>query len=268
MARTKVMGVLNVTPDSFSDGGAFQDVPVAISHALELVSAGADIIDVGGESTRPGAQPVEEATEINRVIPVVAALADRGVTVSVDTTKAGVAAAAITAGASIVNDVSGGLADPEMAEVIADHKDVRYIVGHWRGNPRVMDQHAQYEDVTKEVTAELAARVAALLLQGVESRQLIVDPCLGFAKAGNHNWSILAHLNTLAALGYPLLIGASRKRFLGEVAEDVDAATVAITTQAALAGVWAVRVHDVAANRAAVNVAAKLRSFMDEKEHS
>jgi len=254
MARTLVMGILNVTPDSFSDGGLFLAADAAIAHGLAMVADGADLVDVGGESTRPGALPVPVEVELARVIPVIAALATQGVAVSVDTMKAEVALAAIEAGASVVNDVSGGVADARMPEVIASHPDIRYVAGHWRGEPWLMDQLASYEDVVAEVASELAARRAELVAAGVRPVQLILDPNLGFAKLGRQNWQVLAGLPVLQAIGQPVLVGASRKRFLTQVTADAEAATVALTALLAAAGAWAVRVHNVTANRAAVNV--------------
>ncbi|NHC44279.1 dihydropteroate synthase [Motilibacter sp. K478] len=258
------MGVLNVTPDSFSDGGRWMDAGAAVAHGLELVADGADLVDVGGESTRPGAQRVPEDEEHRRVLPVVRALTAQGVPVSVDTMRASTAAAALDAGACLVNDVSGGLADPELAKVARDAR-APYVVMHWRGHSTSMQSRAVYDDVVGEVVAELRARVDAALDLGLLPEQLVVDPGLGFAKNAEHNWRLLAGLPALAALGLPVLVGASRKRFLGTllsgddqapapVAERSDA-TVAVTALAAAAGAWCVRVHEARANRAAVAVA-------------
>ncbi len=258
-----VMGIVNVTPDSFSDGGRYVDTEAAIAHGQRLVDEGATIIDVGGESTRPGAtRPVTEE-ELRRVLPVIRELAARGIVVSVDTMRAGVAAAAIDAGAVIVNDVSGGLADPGMAGVAAQSH--AYLVAmHWRGHSHDMQTRATYTDVVVDVRAELAERLKALQAAGVSPDRLIVDPGLGFAKLPEHNWALLADLTALASLGFPLLIGASRKAFLGVLeagpdgaprpAQDRDAASAATSYACAAAGVWGVRVHDVAATVSAIRV--------------
>ncbi|MBQ0825968.1 dihydropteroate synthase [Streptomyces sp. RG38] len=256
------MGVLNVTPDSFSDGGRYAATAPAVEHGLALWAAGADYVDVGGESTRPGAVRVDAATEARRVLPVVAELAAAGVRVSVDTTRAAVAEAAVGAGAALVNDVSGGLADPAMARVVAG-AGVPWVIGHWRGASRDMYAGAVYDDVVAEVRAELLARADAAVAAGVDAGRLILDPCLGFAKLAGHDWELLARLDVLAALGPPVLLGASRKRFLASAltggagrstARSRDAATLATTVLAARAGVWGVRVHDVAASADAVRV--------------
>ncbi len=218
--RTLVMGVVNVTPDSFSDGGQWFAPDVAVAHGRELLAQGADIVDVGGESTRPGAARVAASEELRRVLPVVRELAGEGAVVSIDTTRAEVAAAALEAGAIIVNDVSGGLADPAMAGIVAG-AGVPYVVSHWRGHSDVMDGLDDYDDVVRDVARELAARVRVLRETGVRREQLILDPGLGFAKVGDANWELLARLDELIALGYPVLVGASRKRFLGHLlAED------------------------------------------------
>lgn len=258
------MGVLNVTPDSFSDGGAFFDIPKAIDRGLRMWAAGADIIDVGGESTRPGAQRVDESEEQRRVLPVIAALADAGVVVSVDTMRSDTAAKALDAGAQIINDVSGGLADPKMAKTAAV-SGAGFIAMHWRGHSDQMQAQAVYADVVAEVCSELQARIRLLTDAGVT--HLAVDPGLGFAKEPAHNWQILQGLDRLMALGYPVLIGASRKRFLGELlaeadgdraAQEREAATVAVSALCARAGVWAVRVHEVRGNADAIRVAAAM----------
>jgi dihydropteroate synthase len=264
--RCLVMGVVNVTPDSFSDGGVWFDHDAAIRHGLDLVADGADIVDVGGESTRPGAQRVSLPEELRRVVPVIEALAAEGVPVSVDTMRAEVAEAAIGAGARLVNDVSGGLADPAMPRVVAKAA-VPYVVMHWRGHSHDMDTRAVYEDVVREVSEELRVRIEAVVREGVDPALLIVDPGLGFAKRpeDNHNWTLLAHLSALRALGHPVLVAASRKRFLGRLLAtggvprpfaESDDATVAITALAAAAGAWCVRVHRVRPNADAVRVAA------------
>jgi dihydropteroate synthase len=265
--RCLVMGVINVTPDSFSDGGEFFDHDAAIRHGLDLVREGADIVDVGGESTRPGAQRVSLEEELRRVVPVIEALAAAGVPVSVDTMRAEVAEAAVAAGARLVNDVSGGLADQAMSRVVAKAA-VPYVVVHWRGHSHDMETRAIYADVVREVTDELRNRIKAIIREGVDPAQLIVDPGLGFAKRpeDNHNWTLLAHLDALLALGHPVLVAASRKRFLGRLLAapdgmprpflESDDATVAITALAAAAGVWCVRVHNVRPNADAVRAAA------------
>ncbi|WP_285777995.1 dihydropteroate synthase [Microtetraspora sp. NBRC 13810] len=259
------MGVVNVTPDSFSDGGQWFDEDAAVRHGLELVRQGADIVDVGGESTRPGAARVSLEEELARVTPVIRALVAERVTVSVDTMRAEVAEAAVAAGARLVNDVSGGLADPAMPRVVAA-TGVPYVVMHWRGHSHDMQSRAIYTDVVTEVREELAKRVDLVLAEGVAESQIVLDPGLGFAKQGEHNWELLARLDRLAALGYPLLIGASRKRFLGRLLAAPDGtprpfshsddATAAVTALAAQAGAWCVRVHQVGPNADAVRVAA------------
>ncbi|MPV38822.1 dihydropteroate synthase [Georgenia subflava] len=257
------MGVVNVTPDSFSDGGQWFDTDVAIAHARHLLAQGADIVDIGGESTRPGAAPVTPDEERVRVLPVVRALVADGAVVSVDTVNATTARAAAEAGAHIVNDVSGGLADPEMAPTLA-RTGLVYVIQHWRGSPETMDSLATYDDVVGEVCAELEQRVAGARRAGVRPEQIVVDPGLGFAKKAPHNWLLLAHLDALAELGHPVLVGASRKRFLSAVVPPAladqplarDNATSAISALSAAAGAWAVRVHEVAASVDAVRVAA------------
>ena len=263
--RCLVMGILNVTPDSFSDGGAYFSPARAIDHGLELAAAGADIIDVGGESTRPGALPVPSSEELGRVLPVVRELSRADVLVSIDTMHASVAAAALDAGAAIVNDVGGGLADPGMAPVVA-RSGVPYVVMHWRAPSRQMRQHAVYADVTAEVTAELQDRVGNLTARGVREDQIILDPGLGFAKRPAHDSALLRDLGQLRELGFPLLVGASRKSFLGQLPgsgdparvapPDRDAATAAVSVLAAAAGAYCVRVHDVRSSLDAVHVAA------------
>jgi dihydropteroate synthase len=264
-ARCLVMGVLNVTPDSFSDGGRWPDVGSAVRHGLDLIADGADLVDVGGESTRPGAGRVDEDEELRRVVPVVRELALAGVPVSVDTTRAQVALAAVAAGAVLVNDVSGGLADPQMAPVVAE-AGVPFVVMHWRGPSEAMDELAQYGDVVPDVLAELRRRVDALADAGLDPGYVVLDPGLGFAKRAEHNWALLARLGELAEIGRPVLVGASRKRFLGSLlagpdteprpADQRDHATAATTVLAALAGAWCVRVHDVAPSADAVRVVA------------
>lgn len=251
---TVVMGVLNVTPDSFSDGGCYLDPAAAVAHGRELAEQGADLVDVGGESTRPGAARPDPTDELRRVIPVIEQLVAAGVPVSVDTMRATVARAAVAAGATMINDVSGGLADPQMADVVAGN-EVGYVVMHWRGHSQDMYHHARYDDVAADVARELAQRVRCLQAHGVRREQLVLDPGFGFAKAAEHNWALLAHLRGLRDLGLPLLVGTSRKSFLGRVGvaadapprppEERDAATVATTVLAVQAGAWGVRVHDV-----------------------
>ncbi|WP_067481162.1 dihydropteroate synthase [Actinomadura hibisca] len=265
--RCLVMGVVNVTPDSFSDGGAWFDPEKAVRHGFDLVAEGADIVDVGGESTRPGAQRVSREEELRRVVPVIEALAAGGVPVSVDTMRAEVAEAAVAAGARLVNDVSGGLADPGMPRVVAA-AGVPYVVMHWRGHSHDMHSRAVYADVVAEVREELLRRVDAVLAEGVDPSMIVLDPGLGFAKSpeAGHNWALLAHLAAFAATGYPVLVGASRKRFLGRLLAAPDGtprpfagsddATVAITALAAAAGAWCARVHRVRPNADAVRVAA------------
>lgn len=262
--RALVMGVVNVTPDSFSDGGRWATTELAVAHGRQLIAQGADLLDVGGESTRPGARRVDLAEEQNRVLPVIRELADAGVAVSVDTIHAATAAAAIDAGAVIVNDVSGGLADPAMAGVLAD-AGVVYICQHWRGDPRTMDGLTDYGgDVLAGVEAELRARLDHLADAGLADEQVVIDPGLGFAKTHEQSWRLLAATARLREdLRRPVLIGASRKRFLAlalpdDVAADPlarDAATAATTALAAAAGAWAVRVHEVPASRDAVRTA-------------
>jgi dihydropteroate synthase len=252
--RCVVIGVLNVTPDSFSDGGRYLAVADAVAHGIAMHARGADIIDVGGESTRPGAERVEPSVESARVVPVIRELAAAGVPVSVDTMRARVAEDAIAAGARIVNDVSGGLADRDMAKVVVGY-GVPWILMHWRGQSRDMDKLATYRDVVAEVRTELSARVDAALAAGAAPESLVLDPGLGFAKRAEHDWAPLHGLPSLIELGFPVLVGASRKRFLGRLLSDSDGrprppdgredATAAVSTLAAAAGAWGVRVHDV-----------------------
>ncbi|MEY9214736.1 dihydropteroate synthase [Thermobifida halotolerans] len=269
--RCLVMGVVNVTPDSFSDGGQWFDSHRAIEHGLRMVEEGADIVDVGGESTQPGAQRVPADEELRRVLPVVTELARQGVAVSVDTMRAEVAAASVDAGAVLVNDVSGGLADPEMARLVAA-SGVSYVLMHWRGHSHDMQKRAVYTDVVQEVHDELSRRMAVVVDQGVDPGQIVIDPGLGFAKSPDrgHNWALLAHMDRLADLGRPVLIAGSRKRFLGRLLSDAegspraftdcDDATVAMTALAAFHGAWGVRVHDVRPNADAVRVARAWRT--------
>jgi len=272
-ARALVMGVVNVTPDSFSDGGRWLDRAGAGARGRELAAAGADIVDVGGESTRPGAQRIPAAEELRRAIPVVTELAGAGVCVSVDTMRASVAERALEAGAAMVNDVSGGLADPAMVAVVAA-AGVPYVVTHWRGHSADMYRKAVYGDVVAEVRAELGRRVQEVIAGGVDPAQIIVDPGLGFAKLAEHNWALLGSLPEISCLEvagspFPLLVAASRKRFIsrllagpdGELRSftGTDDATAALTALTAAAGAWCVRVHEVPASADAVRVAARWR---------
>ena len=259
-----VMGVVNVTPDSFSDGGEWFEPAAAIRHGLDLVAQGADILDVGGESTRPGAERPPEQEELRRVLPVVEALAAHGAVVSVDTMRAPVARAALRAGAALVNDVSGGLADDGMARVVAE-AGAPVVAMHWRGHSADMQSRAVYADVVAEVCAELAERASDLVRQGVPADRIVLDPGFGFAKHAEHNWSLLRHLDRVLDLGHPVLVGTSRKAFLGRVGVapdgqsrpplDRDAATAATSMHAAVVGAWGVRVHEVPSTLDAMRVA-------------
>lgn len=263
--RTLVMGVVNVTPDSFSDGGRWVEPADAVRHGLDLLADGADLLDIGGESTRPNAARVPVDTELARVLPVIEGLVARGAVVSIDTTRAFVAREAIARGALIINDVSGGLADPDMHRTAAETGAV-YVAMHWRGPADVMDSFDVYDDVVADVRRELADRLAALRAAGVRAEQIVLDPGLGFAKSGLSNWPLLAHLDALISLGRPVLVGASRKRFLGQLLADPDGrptdplerdhATAAVSALAAAAGAWCVRVHEVRGSADAVRVAA------------
>ncbi|MFJ4183761.1 dihydropteroate synthase [Kitasatospora sp. NPDC089509] len=268
--RCAVLGILNVTPDSFSDGGRWLDPGRAVAHGLELVAQGADLVDVGGESTRPGARRVPVEEELARVLPVVRGLARQGVTVSIDTMRAEVAEAAVDAGARIVNDVSGGRADDRMAKAVA-RAGVPFVVMHWRGQSAGMDGLADYRDVVTEVVAEVGRQLDAVVSAGVDPAQVIVDPGLGFAKGRGDDLALLAALDAWAVLDRPLLVAPSRKRFLGELLADPatgeprpagerDAATAAAAVLAAAQGAWAVRVHEVRATADAVRLEAALRA--------
>lgn len=270
--RICVVGVLNVTPDSFSDGGRYPSLDAAVAHAVEMRQAGADLVDVGGESTRPGARRVAAEEELRRVLPVIRELAAAGVPMSIDTYRASVAAAALHAGVEVVNDVSGGLADPDMAAVVRD-AGCPWILMHWRGHSERMQELARYDDVVKDVRAELLARVDTAVAAGVPQNRLVIDPGLGFAKTGTHDWELLAALDSFVELGLPVLIGASRKSFLGRllaapsgqprpVGEREDA-TAAITAHCAARGVWGVRVHEVRPSVDAALVVARIRAFRD-----
>src|SRR4051812_35244818 len=267
--RIIVMGVLNVTPDSFSDGGRYADLDSAVAHAVRMTAEGADLIDVGGESTRPGAVRVAAEEECRRVLPVIGELAAAGLTVSVDTYRASVAEQALAAGARVVNDVSGGLGDPDMARVVRD-AGCPWVLMHWRGHSDRMAELAPHDDGGAAVPARLLGRVDDALAAGVAESQLVLDPGLGFAKNAGHNWALLAHLEALTGIGLPVLIGSSRKSFLGSLLAGPDgtarptsgreAATTALTLFAALNGAWGVRVHEVAANVDAALVAAAIRA--------
>nr|WP_306173262.1 dihydropteroate synthase [Aeromicrobium duanguangcaii] len=266
--RCVVMGVVNVTPDSFSDGGRWFDPGAAAEHGFELVRHGADLVDVGGESTRPGALPVDREEELRRVVPVVRRLADAGVLVSVDTMWAETAEQAIDAGAVLVNDVSGGRADPAMVPLVA-RTGVPFVVMHWRAHSEQMQQHTEYRDVVEDVLAELWEQFDAVCDAGVDPDRIVLDPGLGFSKTGDQNWTLLAHLDRFTSLGRPLLVAASRKGFLGALladevgprpVEEREDATAAISTLSALAGAWGVRVHEPRRSADAVRVVARLRA--------
>jgi dihydropteroate synthase len=251
---TLVMGILNVTPDSFSDGGEYLDPAKAIARGLEMVDEGATIIDVGGESTKPGAERVTLEEELTRVIPVVHALAKAGAKVSVDTMRAETAAMAVAAGASIINDVSGGLADPAMHATAAALK-VQYICMHWRGQSKEMDSLAVYDDVVTDVINELTKQVASALLAGIEPTKLVVDPGLGFAKNAEQNWELLRNIDKFKELGFPILVGGSRKRFLGgENPSERESSSIALTTWLATKHIWGVRTHSVKPHVDAIKV--------------
>ncbi|MET8683251.1 dihydropteroate synthase [Streptomyces sp. NPDC004732] len=267
--RCGVMGIVNVTPDSFSDGGLWLDPGRAVAHGLELMAQGADLVDVGGESTRPGASRITCEEELRRVLPVVRGLVEGGALVSVDTMRARVARAAVDVGACLINDVSGGQADPDMAGVAA-RSDVPYVVMHWRGHSAAMDGLASYDDARIDVVREVERQVDAVVSAGVDPGRVIVDPGLGFAKDRDDDWELLAGIDELTALGFPVLVGASRKRFLGTLLADPvtgtprpargrDAATTTVSGWAAARGAWAVRVHEVADSADAVRVGSALR---------
>lgn len=266
-----LMGVVNVTPDSFSDGGRWLEPDAAIAHGRALLAAGADILDIGGESTRPGATRPLVEEELGRVVPVIEALAAEGARVSVDTMRAEVAAAAVGAGATIVNDVSGGLADPRMLDAVAD-LGATYVAMHWRAHADHMRDFAVYDGpggVVAAVRDELAARVDAMLAAGLDRDRIVLDPGLGFAKRAEHDWELLRDLAPLHALGYPLLVGASRKSFLGRLlasggvprpVDEREHASSALTVLLAQRGAWGVRVHDVRAAKDALLVLARLET--------
>ena len=240
-----IMGILNVTPDSFADGGRHNDFDAAVARGLEMIAEGVDIIDIGGESTRPGADRVTEAGEIQRTIPVITELAKHGAKISIDTMRASTAEAAVKAGAAIINDVSGGLADAQMLEAAA-HLRVPYIAMHWRGQSKDMNSKAIYTDVVADVISELQERIDAALDAGIKQGNLIIDPGLGFAKDAQHNWEIIDAIDQFVVMGYPVLVGGSRKRFLGgDSPDEREQATIELTKRLATTGVWAVRVHSV-----------------------
>jgi len=243
------MGILNVTPDSFADGGKNFETQHAINRGLEMIDEGVDIIDVGGESTRPGAERVSAAEEEARVLPVIRGLVGSGVTISIDTMRASTAKLAVEAGATIVNDVSGGAADPNMFSTVAA-LGCKYTIMHWRGHSKDMNSKAIYGDVVSDVISELQERISAALDAGIQPGNLIIDPGLGFAKEAEHNWKIVDSIDKFVELGYPVLIGASRKRFLGgESPDEREQATIELTKRLATTGIWAVRVHSVKPHR-------------------
>ena len=248
-----VMGILNVTPDSFADGGRHNDFEAAVKRGLEMIAEGVDIIDIGGESTKPGAERVPETEELARVIPVIEALAKHGATMSIDTMRASTAKAAIEAGAQLINDVSGGLAD-ELMLVTAAQLNVPYIAMHWRGHSKDMNSRAVYGDVVTDVISELQERIDAALDAGISQNNLIIDPGIGFAKDAHHNWEIIDSIDRFVAMGYPVLVGASRKRFLGgDNPDQRENATIALTKRLSGSGIWGVRVHSVKPHKEVLN---------------
>jgi dihydropteroate synthase len=266
--RCLVMGVVNVTPDSFSDGGRWLDAATAVRHGVSLAADGADLVDVGGESTRPGALRIDADEEVRRVLPVIEGLVAEGIVVSVDTMRAATARRALEAGATIINDVSGGRADPDMMPLAAETGSP-VVLMHWREHSASMQRHTHYDDLVADIRSELGVQVDAALAAGVAPDRIVVDPGLGFSKTGEQNWTVLAHLDAFVDLGYPLLVAASRKGFLGELlaggagprpAGERDDATAAVTTLAASAGAWCVRVHDARSSADAVRVVARLRA--------
>jgi dihydropteroate synthase len=263
------MGILNVTSDSFADGGRHFTIDDALKRADQMIAEGVDIIDVGGESTKPGADRVTEKEEEARVIPVISELVKKEKPISIDTTRAVIAEKAIKLGVSYVNDVSGGLADPAMYSLIAKNPQVQYIIMHWRAHSKTMQEHATYKDVVKEVKEELEERINSAIEAGVEPEQIIIDPGIGFSKLGEHNWELLRNIDRLALLGYPIMIGASRKRFLGELTgatspDDREAASIAITAMVAKQNVWGVRTHSVKPHRDAIATVAAFAKFKPE----
>lgn len=262
---TLVMGILNVTPDSFADGGRHFTLSDAIRRSEEMIQEGVDIIDVGGESTRPGADRVSEAEERERTIPIIKELVKLGVTVSIDTMRATIAREAIKAGARFINDVSGGLADKKMTKVVVDHPEIQYIAMHWRAHSDQMQSKAIYKDVVREVKDELQNRIDTLISAGADPDQLIIDPGIGFAKLSDHNWELLQNIDRLSLLGFPILIGASRKKFLGDLTsthnpDDREAASIAVTTLMAKAKIWGVRTHSVKPHKDAIAAVEKMYS--------
>ena len=244
------MGILNVTPDSFSDGGEFNSFESAVAHGLAMITEGANIIDIGGESTRPGALRITEEEELSRVIPVIKELSHHGAVISIDTMRSGVARAAVEVGATYINDVSGGLADSQMHHVVAD-LGTKYILMHWRGHSIDMNTKATYSDVVAEVKAELMEQVGKALAAGIAKEKIILDPGIGFAKESEHNWELIHRITEIVDLGYPVLVGASRKRFLGgDSPSEREAATLKITEDLLTTGIWGVRVHSVAPHKA------------------
>lgn len=267
--KTLVMGILNVTPDSFADGGRHFSIDDALKRADVMISEGVDIIDIGGESTKPGSDRISEAEEEARVMPIITALAKKEIPLSIDTTRATIAEIAIKKGATFVNDVSGGLADPAMYALIAKNPKIQYIIMHWRAHSKTMQEHATYKDVVKEVKKELEERINSAIETGVNPEQIIIDPGLGFSKLSEHNWELLRNIDRLALLGYPILIGASRKRFLGELTgatnpDEREAASIAITAMVAKQNVWGVRTHSVKPHRDAIATVAAFAKFKQE----
>lgn len=264
--RTLVMGVINVTPDSFSDGGRFLESEIAINHGRTMIEQGADIIDIGGESTRPGAERISEQEEIDRVLPVIEALVSDGAIISIDTMRTSVAKAAVAAGAHIINDVSGGKSDPDMLPYVAT-LDLPFILMHWRGPSNVMNSLTDYDDVVLDVRNELMAQVAVAEAVGIKRSRIALDPGIGFAKTVDQNWPILKHLDVLEAEGLPILMGVSRKTFLGELLakdgepramDDREAATTTISVLMAQRNTWCVRVHDARSSRDAIEVVQRM----------
>lgn len=273
---TLIMGIVNVTPDSFSDGGRFVDADIAVAHALWLRAQGAAVLDVGGESTRPGAERVAPRVEQERVLPVIRALAEAGAWVSIDTMNASTALAAVDAGARIVNDVSGGLADPDLLPAVAT-TTAEVVLGHWRGPSSAMYARAEYGDVVREVMSELTERVEAAAAAGIPPGRVVVDPGVGFGKRGAQNWDVLRALPRISGLGHRVLVGTSRKRFLAEALSTDgegtgvdearrDLATAVTSVLAAQAGAWGVRVHDVAGSRDALEVAGRWQGRITDRE--
>ena len=264
------MGILNVTPDSFADGGLHFTLNDAVKRAEVMVNEGVDIIDIGGESTKPGADRISAEEEENRVLPVLAQIVKLGVPISVDTTRASIAQKAISHGVKFINDVSGGLADEKMYSLIAKNPDVQYIIMHWRAHSKNMQELATYEDVVSEVREEIESRVNTAMEFGVNPEQMIIDPGIGFSKLAVHNWELLRNIDRLALLGYPILIGASRKRFLGELTgatspEHRESASIALTTLVAKQRVWAVRTHSVKPHRDAIETVEAMQKGRLEK---